>query len=88
MQGGRYLDALLATLVAENRELAARAAIAPRPLWVKIAPDLASDELDEVLAALLAAGAVPLRFHLRAARHGVVAVAEKTLCLLYTSRCV
>ena len=57
LQGGRYLDALLATLVAENRELAARAAIAPRPLWVKIAPDLASDELDEVLAALLAAGA-------------------------------
>ncbi len=57
LQGGRYLDALLAALVAENRELAARAGIAPRPLWVKIAPDLTSDELDEVLAALLAAGA-------------------------------
>jgi 1-acyl-sn-glycerol-3-phosphate acyltransferase len=28
---------------------------------------------------VLFAGAVPLRFHLRAARHGVVAVAEKTL---------
>ena len=57
LQGGRYLDALLAALVAENRELAARAGLAPRPLWVKIAPDLSSEELDEVLAALLSAGA-------------------------------
>ena len=57
LQGGSYLDALLAALVAENRQLAARAGIAPRPLWVKIAPDLNSDELDEVLSALLAAGA-------------------------------
>ena len=57
LQGGRYLDALLAALVAENRQLAARAGLAPRPLWVKIAPDLSSEELDEVLAALLAAGA-------------------------------
>jgi len=57
LQGGRYLDDLLAALAAENRDLAARAGVAPRPLWVKIAPDLSSDELDEVLAALLAAGA-------------------------------
>jgi len=57
LQGGRTLDALLAALVAESRALAARAGIAPRPLWVKIAPDLSSTELDEVLAALLAAGA-------------------------------
>ena len=56
LQGGRYLDALLAELVAESRALAATAGIAPRPLWVKIAPDLSSVELDEVLAALLAAG--------------------------------
>ena len=57
LQGGRYLEALLAELVAESRALAAQAGIAPRPLWVKIAPDLTSAELDEVLAALLAAGA-------------------------------
>jgi dihydroorotate dehydrogenase len=57
LQGGRYLEALLAELVAESRALAARAGITPRPLWVKIAPDLSSAELDEVLAALLAARA-------------------------------
>ena len=57
LQGGRYLEALLAELVAESRALAAQAGIALRPLWVKIAPELSSAELDEVLAALLAAGA-------------------------------
>lgn len=56
LQGGRYLETLLATLVAENCQLALGVAAAPKPLWVKIAPDLSDEELDEVLSALIGAG--------------------------------
>jgi dihydroorotate dehydrogenase len=55
LQGGRYLDHLLATLVAEGRGLSA--GDRPKPLFVKIAPDLSWEEIDEVLAAIETAGA-------------------------------
>lgn len=56
LQGGRYLDQLLRTLVNENRDLASRSGISPRPLWVKIAPDLAWAELDEILTTIIDCG--------------------------------
>ncbi len=55
LQGGRYLEHLLATLVAEGRALAA--AGRRKPLFVKIAPDLTWEEIDEVLAVLETVGA-------------------------------
>jgi len=56
LQGGRYLEHLLAALVAENRALAAEAGAPPKPLWIKIAPDLEWTELDAILATILGAG--------------------------------
>ena len=56
LQGGRYLDELLRTLVAENGRLAAASGQPVRPLYVKIAPDLEWSELDEIIDTLLAAG--------------------------------
>lgn len=56
LQGGDYLGHLCRTLVAESRHLASRTPGARRPLLVKIAPDMAEPELDEVLQTLLAAG--------------------------------
>ena len=56
LQGGDYLGQLLATLAAENGRLAQRHNLNPRPLLVKIAPDLTWAELDEILTAVQAAG--------------------------------
>lgn len=56
LQGGRHLDHLLRVVVAENLSLSAVENQPPKPLWVKIAPDLEYDELDEILATLLAIG--------------------------------
>ncbi len=56
LQDGRYLEHLLADLTQENRALAAAGGIPPRPLWVKIAPDLEWAELDALLETLLTAG--------------------------------
>lgn len=56
LQGGRYLEHLLSTLVAENLALARQAGSNPRPLWVKIAPDLTWEELDDILATVQSAG--------------------------------
>lgn len=57
LQGGRYLRQMLDELTAANRRLAAERGLElPRPLWVKIAPDLSWAELDEILAELIAAG--------------------------------
>lgn len=56
LQGGRYLDHLLQTLSAENRAIAEKTGLEPRPLWVKIAPDLSWPELDEILATIMNAG--------------------------------
>lgn len=49
LQDRAQLDALLATLTHENRQLAAREASQPRPILVKIAPDLSESALGEVL---------------------------------------
>jgi dihydroorotate dehydrogenase len=55
LQGGRYLAHLLATITAENWQLAEQFQLTSRPVWVKIAPDLEWAELDEILAALIEA---------------------------------
>lgn len=52
LQGGAYLHHLLAVLAAENGRLAHTHNINKRPLLVKIAPDLAWAELDEILTAV------------------------------------
>ncbi len=52
LQGGAYLQHLLAVLVAENGRLAQTHNIKQRPLLVKIAPDLEWAELDEILTAV------------------------------------
>jgi dihydroorotate dehydrogenase len=52
LQSAHYLEHLLRSLVAQSHHLAAQTATSPRPLWVKIAPDLTTDELDEILTAL------------------------------------
>ncbi len=56
LQGGRYLEHLLRALIGESRQLASAAGIAPRPLLVKIAPDLEMNELDDMLATLTLVG--------------------------------
>ncbi len=52
LQGGDYLGELLGALAAENQTLAEAHNIAKRPLFIKIAPDLTLDELDEILTAV------------------------------------
>jgi dihydroorotate dehydrogenase len=52
LQGGHYLGHLLATMKAENTQLAQKHGIMERPLYVKIAPDLTWPELDEILTAV------------------------------------
>lgn len=52
LQGGDYLNHLLAVLVDENGRLAEKHDIKKRPLLVKIAPDLEWMELDEILTAV------------------------------------
>jgi dihydroorotate dehydrogenase len=56
LQGGHYLARLLRAIVAESEQLAGRFQVEPKPLWVKIAPDLDWAELDEILATVLEAG--------------------------------
>lgn len=56
LQGGRYLEHLLGEVVRQGRSLAESNRIRPKPLFVKIAPDLTSDELDEILAAVASSG--------------------------------
>jgi dihydroorotate dehydrogenase len=56
LQGGRYLYDLLEELIGEGKQLAAEAGIYPRPLWVKVAPDMSNAELDDILDALESAG--------------------------------
>lgn len=49
LQGEKYLGDLLGTLSAENKSQAAKLQIKPRPLLVKIAPDLSDTELTAIL---------------------------------------
>lgn len=56
LQGGDYLGHLLRMLTAENQKLAYQHQMTPRPLLVKIAPDLTWVELDEMLTAVQDAG--------------------------------
>lgn len=56
LQGQRYLEDLLQRLKTAGRELAAQDSDKPRPLFVKIAPDLTWPELDEILEAVESAG--------------------------------
>lgn len=49
LQGEKYLGDLLHALTAENKQQASRLQIRPRPLLVKIAPDLSHSELSTIL---------------------------------------
>jgi dihydroorotate dehydrogenase len=53
LQGEKYLGDLLGSLTAENRRIAAELDILPRPLLVKIAPDLSQSELMTILQVAL-----------------------------------
>lgn len=52
LQGGNYLAHLLQALQRENRRLGQQMGKRPRPLLVKIAPDLSWAELDQILTAV------------------------------------
>ncbi len=52
LQGGNYLNHLLASLQVENGQLGEQYGVGRRPLLVKIAPDLEWAELDEILTAI------------------------------------
>ncbi|HSF29931.1 MAG TPA: quinone-dependent dihydroorotate dehydrogenase [Candidatus Tectomicrobia bacterium] len=54
LQGRAHLGTLLSGVQAANRALAHVRRVQPRPLFVKIAPDLKPDELDDVVAAVQA----------------------------------
>ena len=56
LQGSRYLPDLLSALMSESRMLAQKHGISKRPLLIKIAPDLAWEELDTILQAALDQG--------------------------------
>lgn len=56
LQGERYLATLLRTLLQRRAELAERAGAPPKPLWLKVAPDLTNAELEQIVAAALSAG--------------------------------
>lgn len=52
LQGRRYLEDLLSGLMTAGREQAEQDNLDPRPLFVKIAPDLSWAEVDEILMAV------------------------------------
>lgn len=56
LQDRAPLTELLTALVARNRELAEAADAAPRPMLVKIAPDLSNEQVDDVVALALEVG--------------------------------
>jgi dihydroorotate dehydrogenase len=53
LQQKNFLNSILAPLQRANRSRAAQNQTAPRPLLVKIAPDLTEPEIDEILESLL-----------------------------------
>jgi dihydroorotate dehydrogenase len=77
LQGGNYLNHLLQVLAEENQKLAYQYQIRPRPLLVKVAPDLSWAELDEVLTAVQTAQiAGIIAGNTTLSREGVLAVAQ------------
>lgn len=56
LQDREPLTALLASLVRRNRELAAQRGLSPRPMLVKIAPDLSPEQIDDVVDLALEVG--------------------------------
>jgi len=60
LQESERLGRLLETLQVRNRQLATQAKIAPKPLLVKIAPDLTNDEVREVARASQSVGVAGL----------------------------
>lgn len=56
LQGKEFLPNLLDELVAANRSRAKKLGTKPRPLLLKIAPDLTFREIDQILETLFAAG--------------------------------
>ena len=54
LQGSDYLTGLLRTLQTESHTLAQRLHQSPKPLWLKIAPDLSWDEIDEIVSVSVA----------------------------------
>ncbi len=57
LQAREMIEGLLKAVMAERQTLATTSGQRPVPILVKIAPDLTSDELDDVLAAILTARA-------------------------------
>lgn len=57
LQAREMIEGLLKAVMAERQKLAVTSGQRPVPILVKIAPDLTSDELDDVLAAIMTARA-------------------------------
>ncbi len=60
LQGGRYLENLLVTLMEQRAALGAGLDRSLPPLFVKIAPDLEWDDIDDILSAAQGAGVAGL----------------------------
>jgi dihydroorotate dehydrogenase len=58
LQGVNYLDQLLGTVQTHARQLAAHHKIKPRPILIKLSPDLTAAEIDSVLECSLKHGVV------------------------------
>ena len=72
------LGALLDALVARGRELAEAARVPPKPILVKVAPDLSDDQLEAIVATCLRAGASGLiATNTTIARSGLATLAEQ-----------
>jgi dihydroorotate dehydrogenase len=56
LQGEAYLTALLQTLLRRRAQLAGESGERPKPLWLKVAPDLTAVELEQIVTAALTAG--------------------------------
>lgn len=54
LQGSGYLGNLLGILVGENIRLSRQTGVPQRPLFLKISPDISSEDLDDILFAALA----------------------------------
>lgn len=78
LQDGGALAGLVQALVSQARELAGEART-PLPIFVKVAPDLTNDQLDEVVAVCTSAGAAGLIATNTTLGRGGLAPAERHL---------